>query len=164
MKATDITKIIEANPQTIFSHTARRSYFMIEGFTYTKPSKYRGTTPTKVAITRSVIIRIDGNGEGTISIGTKTDNYTLTQIAGSVWNNPAEMCKAQVKSRIMEQATQDLRAKRHAEIAELSTNISLAFAHHQIETTWGTIRADSDHLTIKLTVEQAQALLNIIEG
>ena len=162
MKTSEITQIIEANPQAIFSHKSNNSKFIIEGFTTTQRRHY--STPVKVAITRSVWISINDNGEGTIKIAEQTHTCALPSILGALHTNPEAFCKSQVKARIMDLATQETRAKRHANFAELSTNMSLAFAHHEIETTWGTIRADSDHLTIKLTIEQAQALLNIIEG
>jgi hypothetical protein len=162
MKASEITQIIEANPQAIFCHKSNNSKFIIEGFTTTQRSRH--ATPTKVAITRSVWISINDNNEGTIKIAEQVHTCALTSIAGECYSSPDAMCRGQIKARITEIATQETRAKRHANFAELSTNMSLAFAHHEIETTWGTIRADSDHLTIKLTLEQAQALLNIIEG
>lgn len=162
MKTADITQIIEANPQAIFYHKNSRYYFTIEGFTTTQRTKY--ATPTKVAITRGVVIRIDGNNEGTISIDKETRNLTLTTIGHQLYENAEAMRKSQIKARITEQAAKEIRAKRHTDLAELCTAYNTAFDHHEIKTTWGTIHADSDHLTIKLTLEQAQALLNIIEG
>jgi hypothetical protein len=161
MKTTDITKIIEANPQAIFYHKTSRYYFTIEGFTTTQRTKY--ATPTKVAITRGVVIRISDD-QGTISIDKETRNLALTTIGGQMYDNPEAMRKSQLKTRAIEQATKETRAKRHTDLAEISTAYSTALAHHQIKTTWGTIHADSDHITLKLTIEQAQALLIIIKG
>jgi hypothetical protein len=164
MKTSDIEQIIKDNPNTVFYRsTSYKEYFTIEGFTFEQRTRY--SAPTKVAITRGIFISIDdATNEGTICIAPVTTTRTLNQIESSRYANAEEMRKATVKARILDQATREQRAKNHASLASLHDNYRTAFANHNIETTYGTITNNSYALTLTLTLEQAQALLNIIEG
>ena len=118
-----------------------------------------------MAITRSVWISLDENGEGTIKISDTRTNYTLTQICGEAYANAEVMCKMRVKSHLMDQVTRAKMADNAAVIKSLATNYIDAFAHHEITTTWKTIQGQSNgELVLTLTIEQAQALLCLIEG
>ena len=163
MKASEITQIIEANPQAIFYHKTIRRYFTIEGFTTKQRTRY--ATPTKVAITRSVWISVNENNEGVIKIATDTDTTVLTSIGGESHTSADAMCKSMVKAAITDQAVRAKMADNAAVIKSLATNYIDAFAHHEIATTWKTIQGQSNgELVLTLTIAQAQALLCLIEG
>lgn len=165
MKVSDITKAIEANPQTVFTHTTHNTCFIIEGFTFKEKSKYSNTAPTKVAITRSVYITINDDNEGTITISNTTSPMTMTQIGWNRWVSPEEMCTSRVNDHIR---CQVVKAK-HDEVLvtanSLHDDFISVFADHDISNTRGTISTDSNgHLVFRLTIEQAQALLDQIKA
>lgn len=165
MKTSDITKAIEANPQSVFTHTTHNTCFIIEGFTFKTQSKYSNTAPTKVAITRSVYIIINDDNEGTIKISDETSPMTLTQISHNTWDSPEEMCTFRVNDHIRYQA---MKAKHDEDLVtanSLHDGFIDAFLDHDIPNTRGTISTDSNgHLVLRLTIEQARALLNQIKA
>ena len=162
MKTSDIEQIIKDNPHTIFYGSAGyKKYFTIEGFTFEQRAKY--TQPTKVAITREVHISIDNEeNTATIRIASVTTTRTLNQVESSRYANAEEMRNAVVKARLADQAAREVRAKNHASLASLGDNYRAAFDNHNIDIRWNTIHVNSSHITLTLTVEEAQALLNII--
>ncbi|CAB4148873.1 hypothetical protein UFOVP526_30 [uncultured Caudovirales phage] len=164
MKTSDIEQIIKNNPHTVFYRSAGyKEYFTIEGFTFEQRTKY--AQPTKVAITRGVHISIDSaENTATICIAPQTQTRTLTQITGTSHANADAMQKAVVKARILVEAEREVRAKNHANLGIVGGDIRAAFDNHNIDINWNTIQVSPNNLTLTLTLEQAQALLNIIEG
>ena len=162
MKTSDIEQIIKNNPHTVFYRSAGyKEYFTIEGFTFEQRTKY--AQPTKVAITRGVHISINNfDNTTTICIAPQTQTRTLTQITGTAYACADDMQIAVVKARLAVQAEREVRAKNHASLTSLAKDYKIAFDNHGIDVTYKTIDTNSQHLTLTLTLEQAQALLNII--
>jgi hypothetical protein len=162
MKTSEITSIIEDNPQQIFVHASRTSYFTIEGFTEIK--RYGSYTPTKVAITRSVYISLDANGKGTISEAKNTSHTTFNQIWSTGYENAEMLLTAHEMKFQQHKIKERQKAITHAKVADLCGQFKQAFADHNIQTTWGSISSTTEHLTLTLTPEQAQTLLNLIKA
>lgn len=160
MKTSDIERIIKYNPHTVFYRKGGyKDYFTIEGFTFDLRTKY--SQPTKVAITRGVHISIDSKtNTATICIAPQTQTRTLTQVEGTAYACADDMQDAVLEAHLADQDAREQRAKKHAELDTIGECFRAVCDNHNIHINWNTIHTSPSGIT--LTLEQAQALLNII--